>query len=181
MKLEVEDTPLAGLRILHPRHYEDERGLFLEIANAADLRRAGIEATFVQTNLSRSRRGVIRGLHYQHPGWQGKLVSVLEGEAFDVAVDLRRGSPTFGRWFAATLSSDNRRQMWIPEGFAHGFAVLREGTLVHYACTRLYAPDEDRVLLWNDHDIGVEWPLGSPILSAKDRRGQRLSDATHLR
>lgn len=181
MSLEVEAAPLAGLRVLRPRLFEDARGSFVELSNLKALREVGIEPAFVQINVSRSKGRVLRGLHYQFPAWQGKLVSVLDGEVFDVAVDLRRASPTFGAWFGTTLSAENRRQMWIPEGFAHGFAVLTEGALVHYACTRLYTAAEDRTLLWNDPDIGIRWPLEAPILSEKDRAGQRLRDATHLR
>lgn len=181
MSLQVEKTSIAGLILLIPQVVQDERGTFLEVANESGLAAAGIHAAFVQTNVSRSRAGVLRGLHYQYPGWQGKLVSVLEGEVFDVAVDLRRGSTTFGKWFGSRLSAQNHRQMWIPEGFAHGFSVLSDGALVHYGCTRLYAADEDRTLLWNDPDIGIAWPTTAPILSAKDAAGQPLRDAArHL-
>ncbi len=177
MSLQAESTPIAGLRILTPRVFADDRGSFLELANSESLAAVGIAAGFVQTNVSRSRGGVLRGLHYQHPGWQGKLVSVLEGEVFDVAVDLRRESATFGKWHGERLSAENHRQMWIPEGFAHGFAVLSETALVHYGCTRPYAAAEDRTLLWNDPRIGIAWPLRAPILSAKDIAGQPLDQA----
>lgn len=180
MSLRVEETALAGVKLIHPTVLRDERGYFLELSNAARLAQAGITDTFVQVNLSRSRRGVVRGLHYQFPTWQAKLVSVLDGEVVDVAVDLRRGSVTFGRSFQATLSAANARQMFIPEGFAHGFAVLSESALVHYECTRPYIGEEDRTLLWNDPTLGIDWPLDDPILSEKDRRGQKLSDASHL-
>jgi dTDP-4-dehydrorhamnose 3,5-epimerase len=179
--LQIEETPLAGVKLIHPKVLTDPRGYFLELSNVARLSEAGIKDAFVQVNLSRSRHGVVRGLHYQFPTWQAKLVSVLDGEVVDVAVDLRHGSATFGRSFQSTLSAANARQMYIPEGFAHGFAVVSESALVHYECTRLYVGAEDRTLLWNDPSLGIDWPFDEPVLSEKDRRGQKLADASHLR
>jgi dTDP-4-dehydrorhamnose 3,5-epimerase len=181
VSLEATSTPLPGLLLLKPTVFEDSRGYFLELANAGRLEEHGLTAPFVQTNVSCSRRDVIRGLHYQFPSWQGKLVSVLRGEVFDVAVDLRWGLPTFGRWFGARLSEDNHLQMYVPEGFAHGFATLSDDAVVHYQCTRAYVPAEDLTLRYDDPDVGIEWGVADPVLSSKDAAGTRLADAIHLR
>ncbi len=170
------DTDLPGVYVLEPRVFGDERGFFYESYNAARFAELGIDATFVQSNVSRSARGVLRGLHYQWPNPQGKLVSVLEGEVYDVAVDIRHGSPTFGRWAAAVLSADNKRHFWVPEGFAHGFCVLSEAATFTYQCTALYDPAADAGIRWNDGDIGVDWPVSQPRLSAKDEKAPFLAD-----
>ncbi|MEJ5239504.1 MAG: dTDP-4-dehydrorhamnose 3,5-epimerase, partial [Limisphaera sp.] len=161
---------------IEPRVYGDARGYFLETWNERRYREAGIPGPFVQDNLSFSRRGAVRGLHFQNPSAQAKLVYVLEGEVFDVAVDLRRRSPTFGRWFGVRLSAENKRQLYIPVGFAHGFAVLSETALFAYKCTEFYAPEHEVTLLWNDPDLGIPWPVDQPVLSDKDQRGRRLRD-----
>jgi dTDP-4-dehydrorhamnose 3,5-epimerase len=177
--VEVLQTSIPDLLILEPRVFVDERGFFLESWNArrfAEL--VGCETHFVQDNHSRSRRGVLRGLHYQLPKPQSKLVYVAVGRIFDVAVDLRRSSSTFGHWVGAELSEHNHHQMWIPAGFAHGFVVLSDSADLFYKSTEYYAPEHERCVLWNDPAIGVEWPIdGEPILSEKDRVGRFLRDA----
>jgi dTDP-4-dehydrorhamnose 3,5-epimerase len=175
----VTTTPLPGVLILDPRVFSDDRGFFFESFNARDFADAtGLRRTFVQDNHSSSRRGVLRGLHYQvvHP--QGKLVRVVHGEIFDVAVDLRRDSSTFGRWTGATLSAQNRRQLWVPEGFGHGFVVTSESAEVLYKATDYWHPEHERSLLWNDPAIGIEWPVtGWPQLAAKDASAKPLGEA----
>jgi dTDP-4-dehydrorhamnose 3,5-epimerase len=156
------------LLIDHPR-FPDERGYFTELWHSDKYQAAGIPPMFVQDNLSRSKGGVLRGLHYQWPNPQGKLVVVLEGTIFDVAVDVRRDSPSFGRWFGGELSADVPRQIYIPEGFAHGFCVLSEQATVLYKCTRVYDPAGDAAIAWNDPQVNIAWPLREPLLSAKDR------------
>lgn len=177
--MNLERTQLPDLLLLEPELHRDLRGFFYESFNrrrfAAD---TGLDVDFVQDNLSRSRQNVVRGLHYQIRQPQGKLVSVLAGEIYDVAVDLRRSSPAFGRWFGVTLSADNRRQLWIPPDFAHGFAVLGASADVFYKTTDYYAPEHERCLQWDDPALGIAWPLsGSPVLSDKDRQGQPLAQA----
>ena len=172
-------TPIEGVMVIEPKVFGDDRGFFMESWNAAAFRDAGVDLTFVQDNHSRSSRGVLRGLHYQQPGPQGKLVRVTAGAVFDVAVDLRRSSPTFGKWFGAELSAANKKMLYVPEGMAHGFLCLEDGTDFLYKCTSDYAPANEHSLLWNDPAIGIEWPLGdiSPTLSAKDIAGLPLSEA----
>ncbi len=165
---------LEGLLILEPKVFGDARGFFMETWNQRRYREAGLDASFVQDNLSQSRYGTLRGLHFQNPGAQGKLVSVLQGEVFDVAVDIRQGSPTFGKWHGTRLSGENKRQFYIPPGFAHGFAVLSETALFHYKCTAFYSPTDEMTLRWNDPDVGIAWPLENPMLSEKDARGLLL-------
>ena len=174
--MKVAQTALPGAVVIEPQVFGDARGFFYESFNEAKYREAGIDARFVQSNVSRSARGVLRGLHYQWPNPQGKLVSVLEGEVYDVAVDIRRGSPTFGRWVGAMLTADNHRHFWIPEGFAHGFCVLSEFATVSYQCTALYEREHDAGIRWNDADIGIDWPVGAPLLSDKDTRAPFLKD-----
>lgn len=174
--MKLIETGLPGCVAIEPAVFGDERGDFFEAWNAERFARHGLPATFVQSNVSTSVRGVLRGLHYQWPRPQGKLVSVLEGEVYDVAVDIRRGSPTFGRWEAVILSADNRRQFWIPEGFAHGFAVLSERAVFSYLCTDVYVREADAAIRWNDGDIGVDWPLSEPLLSPKDSSAPLLAD-----
>ncbi|EKT4439612.1 TPA: dTDP-4-dehydrorhamnose 3,5-epimerase [Stenotrophomonas maltophilia] len=174
--MKVIETCLSGCVVIEPKVFGDERGFFFEGWNAERFGDLGLPTQFVQSNVSSSSEGVLRGLHYQWPRPQGKLVSVLEGEVYDVAVDIRHGSPTFGQWEAVVLSAHNKRQFWIPEGFAHGFAVLSERALFHYLCTDVYVPEADAGIRWNDSEIAVNWPLGSPMLSAKDERAPFLKD-----
>src|SRR5438270_1079886 len=171
-------TSLPGVFILEPRVFGDERGFFLESYNQKVFAAVGIDERFVQDNHSSSRRNVLRGLHYQIRQPQGKLVRVVEGEVLDVAVDLRRSSPTFGGWEAVRLSSENKRMLWIPPGFAHGFRVASAQAQVLYKATDYYAPEHERTLAWNDPDLGINWELeGGPIVSAKDQRGAALIHA----
>jgi dTDP-4-dehydrorhamnose 3,5-epimerase len=170
---------LPGIYVVEPRIFEDDRGSFQELFHRGRFADAGIEVNFVQDNLSRSRRGVLRGLHYQVQQPQAKFVRVLRGEVFDVAVDLRRSSPTFGQWEGFRLSESNQQAVFIPAGFAHGFSVLTDSAEVLYKCSDLYAPEHERTLLWNDPDVGVEWPLeGEPLLSPKDAAGKWLNEAS---
>ena len=168
--------PIAGLLTIEPKVFGDARGFFLETWNLDRYRAAGLDADFVQDNLSFSRRGILRGLHFQNPKPQGKLLQVLLGEVFDVAVDIRRSSPTFGKWHGLVLSAENKRQFYIPPGFAHGFVVLSETALFHYKCTEVYSPKDEMAIRWDDPDIGVEWPLKEPLLSDRDVKGLRLCD-----
>jgi dTDP-4-dehydrorhamnose 3,5-epimerase len=171
-------TSLPGVVILEPRVFGDERGFFLESYNERVFAQLGIEERFVQDNHSSSRRNVLRGLHYQIKQAQGKLVRAVEGEILDVAVDVRRSSPTFGGWEAVRLSGENKRMLWIPPGFAHGFCVISESAQVLYKATDYYAPEHERTLVWNDPDLKIEWKLdGDPIVSAKDLRGVAFRDA----
>jgi dTDP-4-dehydrorhamnose 3,5-epimerase len=176
----VKKTPtsLPGVVILEPRVFGDERGFFLESYNERAFAELGIKERFVQDNHSSSRRNVLRGLHYQIKQPQGKLVRAVEGEILDVAVDVRRTSPTFGRWEAVRLSGENKRMLWIPAGFAHGFLVISEKAQVLYKATDYYAPEHERTLMWNDPGLKIDWKLeGDPIVSAKDQRGMALHDA----
>ncbi len=174
--MKVTRCDIAGLLIIEPKVFGDARGFFLETWNEQRYREAGLELNFVQDNMSSSRRGALRGLHFQNPRSQGKLVWAIEGEVFDVAVDLRRGSPTFGRWHGLNLSSQNRLQFYVPRGFAHGFAVLSETAVFAYKCTELYSPKDEMTLAWDDPDVGVKWPFDNPVLSDKDKQGVRLKD-----
>jgi dTDP-4-dehydrorhamnose 3,5-epimerase len=179
--VQVTKTDIPDVLVVDPRVFGDDRGFFLETYSSARYAEAGIPANFVQDNLSRSARGVLRGLHMQHPSDQGKLVHVLEGEVFDVAVDVRVGSPTFRRWVAFLLSAQNKRQLYIPPGFAHGFCVTSETALFAYKCTELYHPEHELGILWNDPDIGIPWPVQDPVLSGKDRIYPRLGDVPESR
>ena len=174
--MKVIETTLPGALILEPQVFGDARGFFYESYNEAKYRAAGIDHRFVQSNVSRSARGVLRGLHYQWPNPQGKLVSVLEGEVYDVAVDIRRGSPTFGQSVGVMLTADNHRHFWVPEGFAHGFCVLSEFATFTYQCTTLYDPKADAGIRWNDAALSIDWPLSEPLLSDKDRKTPLLQD-----
>jgi dTDP-4-dehydrorhamnose 3,5-epimerase len=174
--MKVIETPLAGLLIIEPKIFGDERGFFLETWSKKRYQEIGIDVDFVQDNLSFSRHGVLRGLHFQNPQAQGKLVYVLQGEVFDVAVDIRKGSPTFGRWHGIVLSSENKRQFWVPPGFAHGFCVTSESALFTYKCTELYAPAHERSILWNDPTLAIDWPVTEPQVSDKDRLAPLLAD-----
>ena len=167
---------IPGLLILEPKVFGDARGYFLETWHQGRYLEAGLTAPFVQDNLSQSRRGILRGLHFQNPSPQGKLVSVWQGEVFDVVVDLRQSSPTFGKWHGLHLSSENKRQFYVPPGFGHGFMVLSETALFHYKCTEFYSPKDEMTIRWDDPDIGIEWPAGQPTLSEKDAKGLRLRE-----
>jgi dTDP-4-dehydrorhamnose 3,5-epimerase len=166
--------------LLEPRVFGDARGAFMEVFHAGRYEEAGIQAAFVQDNLSRSVKGTLRGLHFQEPHGQGKLVQVLSGAVYDVVVDIRRGSPSFGRWLGLELSAENRLQLWIPPGFAHGFCVVSEFADFFYKCTDVYVPTADRGLLWNDPDLAIPWPVEAPLLSPKDSAAPRLKDAPVL-
>ena len=174
------DTHLPEVKIVEPKVFGDARGFFLESWNARDFAEAGIDQGFVQDNHSRSAKGVLRGLHYQLRSPQGKLVRVVAGRAIDVVVDIRRSSPRFGGWTAVNLTAENKRMLWVPPGFAHGFLSMEDGTEFLYKCTEYYAPADERTILWCDAEIGIEWPLeeiGQPLLSAKDSAGLKLKDA----
>ncbi len=173
--MKVIPTNLPGVVVIEPQVFGDQRGFFLETYQAERYRAAGITATFVQDNHSRSRRGVLRGLHFQlrHP--QGKLVQVMRGEVFDVAVDIRRGSPTFGHWFGTVLSDENHRQLYIPPGFAHGFCVLSEVADFTYKCTDYYHPEDEGGVFWQDPAIGIDWPVAEPLLSDRDKNQPMLA------
>ena len=178
--MQIQSTSLADVLIIEPRVFGDDRGFFYESFNAQRFaEQTGVTAQFVQDNHSKSARNVLRGLHYQIQHSQGKLVRVVSGEVFDVAVDLRKRSPTFGQWFGIVLSAENKRQLWIPEGFAHGFMVTSESAEFLYKTTDYYAPEYERSILWNDPAIGIDWPLHGkePLLSNKDKVGKLLSEA----
>jgi dTDP-4-dehydrorhamnose 3,5-epimerase len=174
--MNVLTCDIAGLLILEPRVFGDARGFFMETWNERRYHEAGIEARFVQDNISFSRRGILRGLHFQNPNPQGKLLQVLQGEVFDVAVDIRRGSPTFGKWHGLVLSAKNQNQFYIAPGFAHGFAVLSETALFHYKCTDFYSPKDEVAVRWDDPEIGIDWPIRQPLLSEKDARALCLRE-----
>ena len=174
--MKVIETSLPGCQVIEPKVFGDDRGWFFESWNRERYARHGIGPDFVQSNLSRSARGVLRGLHYQWPNPQGKLVSVLEGEVYDVAVDIRRGSPNFGQWTAVHLSAENGRQFWIPEGFAHGFVALSEFAQFAYLCTAAYDQQADAAVLWDDPELAIDWPVARPQLSAKDAAAPKLRD-----
>lgn len=177
--MKVVDTALPGVKLIEPAIFGDDRGFFLESWNARRFAEAGIAVDFVQDNHSRSARNVLRGLHYQIVAPQGKLVRVTVGAVFDVAVDLRRSSPAFGRWVGYELSADNKRMLWVPPGFAHGFVVLSESADFLYKCTTFYAPADERSLAWNDPAIGIDWHLDGqhPLLSTKDAAAPFFADA----
>jgi dTDP-4-dehydrorhamnose 3,5-epimerase len=174
--MNVEKTKLDGVLVIKPETFEDTRGFFLESFNKDRYREAGINFDFVQDNHSHSTRGVLRGLHYQKTKPQGKLVRVVRGEVFDVAVDIRNGSKTFGQWEAIMLSEDNKTQFWVPPGFAHGFVVLSETADFEYKCTDYYDSSDENSLLWNDPDLDIDWPIKNPILSRKDSNALKLFD-----
>jgi len=178
--MEFERTTIPDVIVLQPKVFGDERGFFMETFRADDFAASGITESFVQDNHSGSQQGILRGLHYQIRQAQGKLVRAVAGEIFDAVVDLRRSSPTFGRWVGVLLSAKNKKQLWIPPGFAHGFYVLSEWAEVVYKATDYYAPEWERSLLWNDPALGIEWPLldgRPPVLSEKDSHGKLLSEA----
>jgi dTDP-4-dehydrorhamnose 3,5-epimerase len=180
--MQVTKTEIPGVLIIEPKVWGDDRGYFYESFSAARYAEAGVRGEFVQDNVSYSRRGVLRGLHIQNPNSQGKLVQVLAGSVYDVAVDVRRGSPTFGRWVGVELSATKKNQIWVPPGMAHGFVVTSETAVFSYKCTNYYAPEHEFSVSWNDPDLGIAWPLeviGGPAkveLSGKDRAALRLKD-----
>ena len=173
--LTVHETPLPGVLLIEPRVFADGRGFFLERYHAERYRAHGVDAAFVQDNHSRSRRGTLRGLHFQRRHPQGKLVECVRGAVYDVAVDLRRGSPTFGSYASVVLSDENHHMLWIPPGFAHGFAVISDAADVVYHLTTVYDPADDRGLLWSDPAVGITWPVEDPVLSDRDRANPPLS------
>ena len=183
-KIKVTDNcnGIAGLKVIEPTVFGDARGYFMETYNYNDFKEAGIDCEFVQDNQSASKKGVLRGLHFQINYPQDKLVRVVNGEVFDVAVDLREGSETFGKWFGVTLSAENKKQFFIPKGFAHGFAVLSEEAIFQYKCDEYYAPDYEGAICYDDPDLGIDWklPLKDIILSEKDKKHPRLRDAILL-
>jgi dTDP-4-dehydrorhamnose 3,5-epimerase len=173
--VKVHPTPLAGLLRIEPAIFRDERGAFTESYRAERYREAGLRDAFVQDNVSWSKRGVLRGLHFQcAPYAQAKLVQVLRGEVFDAVVDLRAGSPSFGRWYGVRLSADDGQQLFVPAGFAHGFCTLSEDAIFSYKCSVAYVPDAEQSLLWSDPALAIEWPIAEPLVSPKDERGLRL-------
>ena len=176
--MNITECDIAGPLIIEPKVFGDERGFFMESWSAAKFAEAGLDIAFVQDNHSRSQKGVLRGMHFQNPGPQGKLVRVVNGAVFDVAVDLRRSSPTFGQWTGVELSAENKRMFWVPQGFAHGFLTLEDDTDFLYKCDAPYAPQHEHSLAWDNPDVGIEWPLdGIAVqLSAKDAKGTPLSD-----
>ena len=174
--IEVSKTPLSGVVIVKNRVFGDARGFFMETYHQKRFESVGLPSNFVQDNHSRSSKGVLRGLHYQFPQWQGKLVRVLSGAIFDVAVDIRPDSRTFGQWYGLELNDENHLQLYIPPGFAHGFATLSDIADVSYKCTSLYKPEDEVGIAWDDPDIGVEWPLSDPIVSDKDSKAAKLSE-----
>lgn len=172
--MNIFETQLPGVVVFEPEQYRDERGYFMEAWHQKQYAEAGIPERFVQDNISWSKGGVLRGLHYQHPNPQGKLVSVLMGRVFDVAVDIRQGAPTFGTWIGKELSAENGWRLYVPEGYAHGFAVLDGPALVHYKCTAYYAPGCEHTLRWDDPTLAIDWPVTRPVLSEKDAAGRFL-------
>jgi dTDP-4-dehydrorhamnose 3,5-epimerase len=177
--VELIPTRIEGAMLIKPQVYGDARGFFMESWNAETFGRAGLPTTFVQDNHSRSAKGVLRGLHYQHPGAQGKLMRVVHGAVYDVLVDLRRPSPTFGQWIGVELSAANQLMLWAPPGMAHGFLSLSDGTELLYKCTEFYQPGSERCLRWNDPAIGIDWPLecAEPLLSRRDAQGDPFAEA----
>lgn len=176
--MNIEETSLPGVKLITPRVFGDARGFFLETFSAARYAEAGIGPAFVQDNWSRSAKNILRGLHLQHPDAQGKLVSVMSGAVYDVAVDVRVGSPHFGKWFGCELSESNKQQLWIPPGFAHGFCVLSAQADFVYKCTQLYAPQNEVSVLWSDPAIAIDWPVKEPLLSKKDAAALTLAELT---
>lgn len=174
--MKILTTEIPGVLIIEPDVFKDQRGYFMELWNQKRFAATGLDVNFVQDNLSYSTRGVLRGLHFQNPNAQGKLVYVLQGEVFDVAVDIRVGSPTFKKWVGVILSSENKRQFYIPEGFAHGYCVLSETALFTYKCTDFFNPSAEAGIKWDDTDIGIDWPIRNPILSDKDQKNKYLQE-----
>jgi len=179
--MEFIETKLKGVFVLKPKVFEDARGYFFESYNRNLFLQAGLDLNFVQDNQSLSQKGVLRGLHFQNnPHAQGKLVRVITGAVYDVAVDIRKSSPTYGQWFGQELTEENKWMMYIPEGFAHGFATLKDNTVFSYKCTNFYNKASEDCLLWNDPDIGITWNVENPLLSEKDLQGKRIKDFVSL-
>ncbi|UEK59485.1 dTDP-4-dehydrorhamnose 3,5-epimerase [Providencia rettgeri] len=180
----VLETNIPDVKIIEPKVFGDPRGFFLEMwqQKKFELNVTGRETNFVQDNISKSSKGILRGLHYQTENTQGKLISVISGEVFDVAVDIRKDSSTFGQWVGVYLSDINKRQLWIPEGFAHGFYVTSNEAVFHYKCTNYYNPLHEHTIMWNDKNLAIEWPLkeAQPILSEKDKVGKKFNEAVYL-
>lgn len=174
--MKVTRCDLAGLLLIEPAVFGDSRGFFLESWSQVRYHEAGLPLDFVQDNFSLSGRGTLRGLHFQNPGPQGKLVSVWQGEVWDVAVDIRRQSPTFRRWYGVALSAENKRQLYVPPGFAHGFVVVSESALFHYKCTAAYSPRDEQGFRWDDPAIGIQWPGSNPVLSKRDAASPLFSE-----
>jgi len=174
--MNTKETKLAGVLVLEPDVFSDERGYFLETWNRTRYESVGIPGTFVQDNISFSKKGILRGLHFQYPQPQGKLVQVLSGQVVDVAVDVRVGSPTFGQWISEELSGENHKQMYVPPGFAHGYCVTSEAAVFSYKCTDFYSPATERGIIFNDPDLKIDWPVSEPILSPRDTGYSRLKD-----
>ena len=177
--MKIITTSIDGILIIEPKAFTDKRGFFMETYNQRKYIESGIDSIFVQDNLSYSLKGTVRGLHFQIENPQAKLVHVITGEIFDVAVDIRPGSATFGQWTGIHLSDKNRRQLYIPEGFAHGFCVLSDAAHFSYKCSDFYAPEDEGGIIWSDPDIGIRWPVENPIISEKDQQYPKLSDLTH--
>jgi dTDP-4-dehydrorhamnose 3,5-epimerase len=178
--VQIIETDIADIKIIEPKVFGDQRGFFTETFQVERYAAAGIQRPFLQDNMSRSSYGILRGLHLQGVKAQGKLVTVLRGRVLDVAVDVRAGSPTFGRHVSVELSDDNRRQLWVPRGFAHGFAVLSDIADFFYKCDELYSPDDELVIAWDDPALGIDWGIDKPLLSARDTAGRRLADFVNL-
>lgn len=179
--MEIVETKLKGVVVIKPRVFEDARGYFFESYNQNVFKNAGLDLDFVQDNQSLSQKGVLRGLHFQNNPWaQGKLVRVITGAVFDVAVDIRKSSPTYGQWFGCELTEKNKWMMYIPPGFAHGFATLENNTIFSYKCTNFYNKESEDCLLWNDPDIGITWGIDNPLLSEKDLQGKKLKEFKSL-
>ncbi len=174
--MKILKTSLPGVLIIQPDIFKDKRGFFMETYHRKNYAKEGLDQSFVQDNLSYSIRGTLRGLHYQYPDAQVKLVQVVKGKIYDVAVDIRQGSPTFGQWTGVHLSDENKRQFFVPEGFAHGFCVLSDTAFVVYKCSDFYAPESEKGILWSDPDIGIDWPVKEPLLSPKDIQFPCLKD-----
>jgi dTDP-4-dehydrorhamnose 3,5-epimerase len=178
--VKVTPSPLSGVLVIEPRVFKDDRGFFAETFQAERYKEAGITQPFVQDNCSHSIKGTLRGMHFQEPRAQGKLVQCTRGAIWDAVIDIRRGSPTFGKWFGVELTAETARQIWVPPGFAHGFCVLSETADVSYKCTDFYAPGTEGSVIWNDPDVGIQWPIDKPLLSPKDAAAPRLKDAPRL-
>jgi dTDP-4-dehydrorhamnose 3,5-epimerase len=174
--MKITKTKFPGVLILEPKVFPDDRGYFLETWNNKRYEQAGIPGTFVQDNISFSKKGILRGLHFQHPQSQGKLIQVLSGEVLDVVVDISIDSPTYGQWLCEVLSETNHKQMYVPPGFAHGYCVTSNSAFFSYKCTEFYNPATEHGIIWNDPDIGIEWPIEQPVLSRKDAAYPRLKD-----
>lgn len=178
--MKVTPTPLPGVLVVEPKVFKDDRGYFVETYQQERYREVGIPGPFVQDNTSHSIKGTLRGMHFQEPRPQGKLICVARGVIFDAVIDVRKGSLTFGQWFGVELSAETARQLWVPAGYAHGFCVLSDTADVTYKCTDFYAPGTERSIVWNDPDVGIAWPVQAPLLSPKDAAAPRLKDAPVL-